>query len=65
MLDYIAKKLGYVREDSLKNTIAYYTGRIRSQKAVIDTQQNLLYNNRLKIADLEETCQILRRDYDV
>ena len=65
MLDYIARKLGYVREDSLKNTISYYTGRLRSQKAVIDTQQNLLYNNRLKIADLEETCQILRRDYDV
>ncbi len=64
MISWILRKLGYVSIVSFDNTIVYYTGRLRSQKAVIDTQEKLLYNSKRKIKDLEETVEILRCDYN-
>jgi hypothetical protein len=64
MIDWIANKLGYVHRSAFESSIVYYTGRLRSQKAVIDTQQDILYNNRRKIEDLEETVEILRCNYN-
>ena len=64
MISWILNRLGYIRNDSVENIAVYYTGRLRSQKAVIDTQRELLYNNRRKIEDLEETVEILRGNYN-
>ncbi len=64
MIDWIARRFGYVKLDSIESTAVYYTGRLESQKAVIDSQAELLYNSRRKIEDLNETVKILRCDYN-
>ncbi len=46
MIDWIARRFGYVKLDSIESTAVYYTGRLESQKAVIDSQAELLYNSR-------------------
>ena len=63
MIKWVLKKFGYVRESAIDAALVYYTGRIQTQKATIDTQTKMLYKRNREIKDLKETIQILRNDY--